>query len=112
MHEMGLAQAILDTALDIAGDRPVRRVAVSAGEQQAVSVESLSFSFELITAGTSASGATLDVRQAAGDRLLVDEVEVGGDVPEVLRRSDAEVVEPPHGHAHDTGDQPVHPAWL
>ncbi len=112
MHEMGLAQAILDTALDIAGDRPVRRVAVSAGEQQAVSVESLSFSFELIAAGTGASGATLDVRQVPGARLLVDEVEVGGDTPEVLRRSDAEVVEAPHEHAHDTGDRTVHPAWL
>jgi hypothetical protein len=112
MHEMGLAQAILDTALDIAGDRPVRRIVVSAGEQQAVSPESLSFSFELIAAGTTASGATLDVRQAEGARLLVDEVEVGGDTPEVLRRSDAEVAEAPHQHAHDTGDHPVHPAWL
>ncbi len=112
MHEMGLAQAILDTALDIAGDRPVRRVAVSAGEQQAVSVESLSFSFELISAGTGASGATLDVRPVPGGRLLVDEVEVGGDTPEVLWRDDAEVAEAPHEHSHETGDQPVHPAWL
>ena len=80
----------------------MRRVAVSAGEQQAVSAESLSFSFELIAAGTAASGATLDVRPVPGGRLLVDEVEVGGDTPEVLRRSDAEVVEPPHEHAHDT----------
>lgn len=112
MHEMGLARAILDTALDIAGDRPVRRVAVSAGEHQAVSVESLSFSFDLIVAGTSASGATLDVRPVPGGRLLVDEVEVGGDTPEVLRRSDAEVVEAPHEHAPENDDQPVHPAWL
>ena len=112
MHEMGLAQAILDTALDIAGDRPVRRVVVSAGEQQAVSVESLSFSFELIAAGTSASGARLDVRQVEGGRLLVDEVEVGGADPEVLRRSDAEVVEQPHHHPHRADDPPVHPAWL
>ncbi len=66
MHEMGLAQAILDTALDIAGDRPVRRVTVSAGEQQAVSVESLSFSFELVAAGTAASGAALEVRPVRG----------------------------------------------
>ena len=93
MHEMGLAQAILDTALQIAGDRPVRRVAVSAGAQQAVSVESLSFSFELVAAGTAAAGATLDVCLVPGARLLVDEVEVGGETPEVLRRSDAEVVE-------------------
>ncbi len=112
MHEMGLAQAILDTALQIAGDRPVRRVAVSAGEQQAVSAESLSFSFELIADGTDATGAVLDVRTVPGARLLVDEVEVGGDNPEVLRRADTEFVEAPHEHSHEPGELPVHPAWL
>ena len=112
MHEMGLAQAILETALQIAGERPVRRVAVSAGEQQAVSAESLAFSFELVAGGTFAAGATLEVRHVPGARLLVDEVTVGGDNPEVLRRGDAEVVEPPHQHSHTTGDRPVHPAWL
>ncbi|MGH7723706.1 MAG: hydrogenase/urease maturation nickel metallochaperone HypA [Candidatus Dormibacteria bacterium] len=112
MHEMGLAQAILDTALQIAGDRPVSRVTVSAGEQQAVSPESLSFSFELIAAGTAATGATLQVRAVPGVRLLVDEVEVAGDNPEVLRRSDAEVVEAAHQHSQDGGDRAVHPAWL
>ena len=112
MHEMGLAQAILDTALDIAADRPVRRVSVSAGEQLAVSVESLSFSFELTAAGSSADGATLDVRGTPGDRLLVDEVEVGGERPEVLRRADAEVVEAGESHSHEHSEPPVHPAWL
>jgi hypothetical protein len=112
MHEMGLAQAILDTALQIAGDRPVRRVAVSAGEQQAVSAESLAFSFELVADGTLAAGATLDVRQVPGARLLVDEVEVGGAASEVLRRGDVEVVEAVPEHPHTTGEKPVHPAWL
>jgi hypothetical protein len=112
MHEMGLAQAILDTALQIAGDRPVLRVAVSAGQQQAVSAESLAFSFELVAGGTIAAGATLDVHAVPGAGLLIDEVEVGGDPPEVLRRRDAEVVEPPHQHSQPTGDHPVHPAWL
>lgn len=112
MHEMGLAQAILDTALQIAGDRPIRRVAVSAGEQQAVSAESLAFSFELVSDGTFAAGATLDVRQGPGSHLLVDEVEVGGDAWEVLRRGDIEIVEAAHEHSHPTDDRPVHPAWL
>ncbi|MEO8897930.1 MAG: hydrogenase/urease maturation nickel metallochaperone HypA [Candidatus Dormibacter sp.] len=112
MHEMGLAQAILDTALEIAGDRPVLRVAVSVGERQAVSVESLSFSFEVIAAGTAAADAALEVRPLNGARVLVDEVEVGGPNPEVLRRVDTEVVEPPHQHSHEPSDPPVHPAWL
>ena len=112
MHEMGLAQAILDTVLDIAGDRPVRRVVVSAGEGQAVSATSLAFSFELAAAGSAAAAATLEVRSVPGERLLVDEVEVGGDRPEVLRRDRAEVVEAPHQHADNEATGHVHPAWL
>ncbi len=112
MHEMGLAQAILDTALDIAGDRPVRRVAVSSGEGQAVSADSLQFGFQLMAEGTSAAGAALEVRTVPGDRLLIDEVEVSGDRPEVLRRPDVAVVEAPHSHSNDSDGQPIHPAWL
>ena len=116
MHEMGLAQAILETALQIAGDRPVMRVNVSAGEQLAVSEDSLAFSFGLITDGTRAADAVLEVRAVPGERLLIDEVAVGGDSPEVLRRTDTEVTEAPHEHSpspsHAPGDHPVHPAWL
>ncbi len=110
---MGLAQAILDTALQIAGDRPLRRVAVSAGDGQGVSEDSLRFSFELISAGTPAETATLELRAVPGDRVLIDEVEVGGDdAPEVLRRDQAEVVEAGGPHSHEADEVPVHPAWL
>ena len=113
MHEMGLAEGILAVCLPIAGDRPVVRVAVSVGEQQAVSADSLEFSFGLISDGTPAAGAVLDVRTVPGDRVLVDEVEVGGAEPGVIRRSDTEVVEAPHEHRHDSETSaPVHPAWL
>ena len=112
MHEMGLAEGILAVCLPIAGDRPVLRVAVSVGERQAVSADSLEFNFQLIAEGTAATGALLQVRSVPGDRVLVDEVEVGGDAPEVIRRSDAAVAEPPH-RAHDRDSEaPVHPAWL
>jgi hypothetical protein len=112
MHEMGLAQAILDTARQLAGERPIRRVVVSAGEAQAVNADSLRFSFDVVAATLNGTDVTLEVRSVPGDRLLVDEVEVGGATPEVLRRPDADVVEAPHEHSHETGDAPVHPAWL
>jgi hypothetical protein len=32
--------------------------------------------------------------------VLVDEVELGGDPPTILRRPGAPVVEPPHPHEH------------
>jgi Zn finger protein HypA/HybF involved in hydrogenase expression len=109
---MGVAEAILETALAIADGRPVLRVAVSAGEQQALSADALTFSFELAAADTLAAGALLEVRPMPGSRLAVDAVEVGGAAPEVLRRRDAEVVEAAHAHPHEPTDQPIHPAWL
>jgi len=110
---MGLAEGILAVCLHIAGDRPVLRVAVSVGEQQAVSADSLGFSFGLIADGTAASGAPLEVRMVPGDRVLVDEVEVGGDFPSIIRRSDTAVVEAAHEHHHGPDSSaPVHPAWL
>lgn len=113
MHEMGLAEGILAVCLPIAGDRPVLRVAVSVGDQQGVSADSLEFSFQLIADGTAAAGAPLEVRMVPGDRVLVDEVEVGGDARSVIRRSDAEIVEAPHDHPdHSASNAPVHPAWL
>ena len=111
VHEMGLAQAIVDTALPIAGGRPLLRVAVSVGEFQAVSVDSLRFSFELAAAGTDAQAAALDVRIVPGVRLLIDEVEVGGDEPAVISRPGTEVVAEPHEHL-DPEQPPAHPAWL
>jgi hypothetical protein len=111
MHEMGLAEGILGVALDVAGERPVTRVAVSVGEGQAVSADSLEFSFQLIAGGTNAAGAALQVHMVAGDRVLVDEVEVGGDDQQVIRRADAAVVAAPHDHP-DESKAPVHPAWL
>ena len=113
MHEMGLAEGILAVCLPIAGDRPVLRVAVSVGERQVVSADSLEFSFQLIAEGTVAGGAALEVRSVPGERVLVDEVEVGGGAPELIRRSDTAVAAAPHHHPHDTDrTAPVHPAWL
>ena len=112
MHELGLATAILDTAREIAGGRPLLRVAVSVGVAQAVSVESLEFGFAVATAGSDDDMAQLQTRVVAGESVRIDEVEVGGDSPEVLRRGDVEVAEPPHVHAALAGDDPHrHPAW-
>jgi len=59
MHEMPLAEGILEVALQAAGDRPVRRVRVRAGALQRVVPDSLQFCFELVAAGTPAADAHL-----------------------------------------------------
>ena len=116
MHEMGVAQAILVTAVEIAGERDISSVVVSVGEHQAVSEESLQFSFGLVADGTAAAEAALSVRTVPGDRILIEQVAVVGrdGGVEVLRRTDTEVVEAPHDdHDHEAGrHERVHPAWL
>jgi hypothetical protein len=40
-----------------------------------------------------------------GAEVLLDEVELAGDPPTVIRRAGMEVVEPPHEHAHPPARQ-------
>lgn len=101
MHELGIAQGILAVVTDIAEERPVTRVVVRVGEEQRIVPDSLCFSFELLAQGTLCARAHLQCVPVPGDTLLVDEVEIAGDPPVVLRRPGAEVVEPAHPHVHE-----------
>jgi hydrogenase nickel incorporation protein HypA/HybF len=76
MHELALAQGVLDVVLDVANGREVRTVRVRAGELLAVTVDSLRFCFELVAQDTPAAAATLEVEITPGDALLIDGVEV------------------------------------
>lgn len=62
MHEMALAEGIVDIALDYAKRNDatkIREVGLLIGEMSGVEVESLSFSFDMLTRGTIADGAKL-----------------------------------------------------
>jgi hydrogenase nickel incorporation protein HypA/HybF len=61
MHEMPLAEGILEVALQAADGQPVRRIRVRAGALQRVVQDSLQFCFELAAADTPAAEALLDV---------------------------------------------------
>jgi hydrogenase nickel incorporation protein HypA/HybF len=61
MHELPLAEAILEVALQAAAGHPVRQVRVRAGALQRSVQDSLQFCFELAAAGTPAAEARLDV---------------------------------------------------
>ena len=66
MHEMSIAQSILDIILQESGNHKVTRVlsvALKVGELSAVETESLRFCFELLTKGTPAEGAQLDIER-------------------------------------------------
>ena len=65
MHEMSIAEGILDIALDYAKQndaKVVHEVGLILGEMAGVEMESLDFSWRLITKDTIAEGAKLTVR--------------------------------------------------
>jgi hydrogenase nickel incorporation protein HypA/HybF len=66
MHELAIAQNVLDTIAARIGDRQVREVRLEIGRLSGVSADSLRFCFELAAVGTCADGATLDIIEPAG----------------------------------------------
>jgi|SRR5690348_16660316 len=63
MHEMSIASAVLEIALDQARGRPIVGVGVAVGHLRQVVPSALRFSFELVSHGTPADGATLEIEE-------------------------------------------------
>ncbi|MCW2945209.1 MAG: hydrogenase expression/synthesis, HypA [Actinoallomurus sp.] len=61
MHEVGLAEAILEAVEKRAAGRPVTRAKVRAGALLHVVEPSMGQAFQLVTEGTVAEGAAIDV---------------------------------------------------
>jgi hydrogenase nickel incorporation protein HypA/HybF len=59
MHELSIAESIVDIAVRHARGRPVIRVEVTVGHLRQVVPSALSFAFELVAQGTPAEGAEL-----------------------------------------------------
>ncbi|WP_327294705.1 MULTISPECIES: hydrogenase maturation nickel metallochaperone HypA [unclassified Streptomyces] len=66
MHELSITQSVVDMVCERAEGRPVRTVSVRVGVLTAVVAESMRFCFDLITAGTVAEGARLEIDQPPG----------------------------------------------
>lgn len=63
MHEMALAEGILAIALEAAREHKVDRIHVQVGQLQHVTQDSLQFSFELISEGTGAAKALIEIQE-------------------------------------------------
>ena len=61
MHELAIAGAVLDVALDHARGRRVTRIHIRVGYLRQVVPTALRFAFELIAQGTLAEDAELDI---------------------------------------------------
>jgi hydrogenase nickel incorporation protein HypA/HybF len=66
MHELAITQSLVEAACERAGERPVHSIRVQVGALTAVVPDALQFCFELVTAGTVAQGARLDIDPVAG----------------------------------------------
>ena len=65
MHELSIAQAIVEVATRHAGDARVERVHVRIGRLRQVVPSALAFSFELCAHGTPVDGAALEIEHVA-----------------------------------------------
>ncbi|MBC9713930.1 hydrogenase maturation nickel metallochaperone HypA [Streptomyces sp. TRM66268-LWL] len=84
MHETGLCEAILDAVERRAKGRRVTGVKVRIGTLHAVSAPALAQSFELVSAGSVADGAVIDLVPVDGDTFVLESIRLAegtGDVP-------------------------------
>jgi len=64
MHEMAIAQGILDIAIDNAGQhdaKQIKSIRIQVGKMTEVEPEALRFCFGVLAEGTMAAGAQLDI---------------------------------------------------
>ncbi|MDJ0346478.1 hydrogenase maturation nickel metallochaperone HypA [Streptomyces sp. H10-C2] len=66
MHELSITQSVVDAVCKRAAGRPVHTVRVRVGLLTAVVADSMQFCFDLITEGTVAEGARLEIEQPPG----------------------------------------------
>lgn len=66
MHELAIAESIVDTVCERAAGRPVHRVTLRVGTLTAVVPAAMRFCFDLAVEGTVADGAELTIEQLTG----------------------------------------------
>lgn len=66
MHELAIAESVVETITARTGDRVVREVRLEVGRLSGVSADSLRFCFELAAAETGVGGASLVIDEPPG----------------------------------------------
>lgn len=66
MHELSIAEAVIESVLERTGDQQVTCVRLAVGTLAGVVPDALTFCFELATAGTALEGADLEIVQMPG----------------------------------------------
>lgn len=66
MHELSIAESVVDAVLERTGRRPVTTVRLQVGRLSGVVPDALKFCFELATSGTALEGSVLEVEEPPG----------------------------------------------
>ena len=66
MHELSIAQSVVDAVLERTGERHVTTVRLQVGRLSGVVADALQFCFELAAAGTPLEGAALEIEEPTG----------------------------------------------
>ncbi len=66
MHELSIAESVIDAVLERTGDEKVTVVRVAVGKLAGVVPDALLFCFELAAAGTALEGAVLEIVELSG----------------------------------------------
>jgi hydrogenase nickel incorporation protein HypA/HybF len=66
MHELAIAQSVVDAVLEKLPDATISSVALQVGKLSGIAPDALRFCFELVTAETGLAGASLEISQPDG----------------------------------------------
>lgn len=66
MHELAVAQSVVDAVLGRLPDARISCVALQVGKLSGIAPDALRFCFELVTADTALDGATLEISEPSG----------------------------------------------
>ncbi|HET7752959.1 MAG TPA: hydrogenase maturation nickel metallochaperone HypA [Anaeromyxobacteraceae bacterium] len=66
MHELSIAEGIVDAIRERTGDARVARVFLEIGKLSCIEPEAVRFCFELCARGTGVQGASLEIDEVAG----------------------------------------------
>jgi hydrogenase nickel incorporation protein HypA/HybF len=76
MHEVGLCESIMEAVERRAAGRRVLAVKVRAGDELMVAEPALDQAFVLVSEGTVAEGARIEMVPASGHELILESIEV------------------------------------
>jgi Zn finger protein HypA/HybF involved in hydrogenase expression len=95
VHEAAMCEGILSVVLEVAQERPVKRVQLVLGERQGIVRDSFDFYWEMMTTDTTAAGSVVESTESEGEEIVIVEIELdGGEV----RRNPALIEIPEHEH--------------